>query len=305
MDPVWAWRVLGLPPGSPAAEVKSAFRRAAHLLHPDRVGDLPADVRREAHRRRGELAEAYRVCVEGASRRARVHVDEPPAPGPMPAAAGNAAAMLHTAEERLRVLTARHGGDVGSPAEGREVTKLLEQVAAAWPGTREGDRARLLLVTSVAARSTLSARERAGHLVLVVDPVARATVWDQLHSRDELAIAQVVHAHPTAPQDLHRQARSVLAELGDWASLVTDDDPDVSRSATARLLLAEAVALRDRAEWLSKRERPGFLAEVDAWLERYAAVGSALGDRALLADLDATAATLRVLLRPTPTRAAR
>jgi len=120
-------------------------------------------------------------------------------------------------------------------------------------------------VTSVAARNSLSGRERAGHLVLVVDPAARVAAWEGLGGRDELAVAQVVHDHPTTPDDLRRMARDRLAELDDWASLARDEDPDVRRSARAHLLLQDARALTERSQWLSRRERPAFDADVAVW----------------------------------------
>lgn len=147
----------------------------------------------------------------------------------------------------------------------RTVVTLLEQIAAAWPGTAEGDTARVLLVASVAARNSMSTRERAGNLVLVVDEAARDEAWDALEGRDELAIAQVVHDHPTASEDLRRLARERLVDLDDWASLARDTDPDVRRTAAAHLLLQRAQVLADRAGWLSRRDRAAYDAEVVAW----------------------------------------
>jgi hypothetical protein len=164
------------------------------------------------------------------------------------------------------------------------VVTALEQIADAWPGTTEGDAARVLLVTSPAAANALAARERAGHLVLVVDRAAREEAWESLWGRDELAIAQVVYAHPTADADLRRRARHRLAELGDWAMLAADDDPDVRRNAAAHLLLQESRALAERATWLTRRDRAAFEADLGAWRSRVADATPGL-PAALLTDL--------------------
>ena len=268
MEPAWAWRTLGLEPGAPATEVRRAFRLAAQIVHPDRVADLSEDVRAEAHRRMVELADAYKVCVAaagGVPARVTVTADT----GLLPSAGEQARDLLGAAR---RDLTA-----VDTWERARAVVTTLEQVAHAWPGTAEGDEARVLLVTSVAATMALSARERAGHLSLVVDRDARDRVWESLWGRDELAIAQVVYAHPTADEELRRTARSRLVELEDWGSLATDEDPDVRRVAHANLLLQEARALVERATWLSRRERAAFDEQFAAWRQRYADLGH-LGD---------------------------
>lgn len=282
MDPAWAWRVLGLAPGATPGDVRTAFRLSAQLLHPDRVADLSDDVRGEAHRRMVELAEAYRVCTALAA-------GAPPPPpratepgeGPLRDAGEQAATLLAAARKAL----ARADGW----AAAREVVTALEQVADAWPGTTEGDAARVLLVTSDAAANALSARERAGHLVLVVDRVAREEAWDSLWGRDELAVAQVVYAHPTADEDLRRRAKHRLAELGDWAMLAADDDEDVRHTAAAHLLLQESRALADRAAWLTKRERAAFERDLGTWRDRVASAtpGLAPGLVADLAEADA------------------
>jgi len=279
VEPAYAWRVLGLPPGSSPDEVRRAFRVSAQLLHPDRVEHLPAEVGAEAQRRMAELAEAYRVC-------AAVARGAPPPPprahaspgdehtGPLRSVGGQAGRLLDEARDQLARLAPWDAFRTGRPTllsqqdnaeASRGVVTLLEQVADAWPGTAEGDAARVLLVTSVAARNSLSGRERAGHLVLVVDPAARVAAWEGLGGRDELAVAQVVHDHPTTPDDLRRMARDRLAELDDWASLARDEDPDVRRSARAHLLLQDARALTERSQWLSRRERPAFDADVAVW----------------------------------------
>ena len=279
MEPVWAWRVLGLPPGSAPGDVRSAFRQAALLLHPDRASDLPPEVRTEAARRMTELAEAYRVC-SAVSRGA-----PPPPPratdrrdgiptGTLRSVGGQAARMLDDAHRQLHRIAPWDAFRAGLPTAlsqqdnaevSREVVTALEQIAAAWPGTAEGDTARVLLVTCVAARNSLSTRERAGNLVLVVDEAARDEAWDALEGRDELAVAQVVHDHPTASEDLRRRARERLVDLDDWASLARDPDPVVRRTAQAQLLLARSKVLVDRAEWLVRRDRPAYDDDVASW----------------------------------------
>ncbi|HVF03523.1 MAG TPA: J domain-containing protein [Frankiaceae bacterium] len=271
MEAAWAWRVLGLAPGASPAEVRTAFRLAAQLVHPDRVADLSDDVRGEAHRRMVELVEAYRVCTAlaaGAPAPPPRAAREDRSDGPLREAGGQAAELLHRARRDL--LTA----DTWDAA--RRVVTALEQVADAWPGTAEGDAARLLLVTAPAAAGALSARERAGHLVLVVDRAAREAAWESLSGRDELAVAQVVYAHPTTDDTLRRLARTRLAELGDWASLAGDPDPDIRRNAAAHLLLQESRSLLERAPWLSRRERAAFDAEYAGWQARAATLRAGL-----------------------------
>ncbi|HWL34979.1 MAG TPA: J domain-containing protein [Frankiaceae bacterium] len=291
MDAAWAWRVLGLAPGADPAEVRTAFRVSAQLVHPDRVRDLADEVRAEAHRRMVELGEAYRICTALAA-------GAPPPPpraadpvheGPLRSVGGVAAELLEKARRDLRT--------ADGWAASRDVVNALEQVADAWPGTVEGDAARVLLVTSAAAAGGLSARERAGHLVLVADPVARVEAWESLYGRDELAVAQVVYAHPTADDDLRRRARTRLAELGDWATLAGDDDPDVRRNAAAHVLLQESLSLVERAPWLSRRERAAFDAEWSAWRSRAADLDPHLA-LDLRADLAEAAAKIRDAYEP-------
>jgi hypothetical protein len=294
MDPAAAWLVLGLAPGAAPADVRRAFRVSAQLLHPDRVGDLSPDVQAEAHRRMVELAEAYRVCTALASGapppppRATTPAHEQQA-GPLRSVGGQAAELLAAARRALAHATGW--------AAAREVVNALEQVADAWPGTAEGDAARVLLVTSTAAAAALSARERAGHLVLVVDSKARVDAWESLHGRDELAVAQVVYGHPTADDDLRRRARTRLAELDDWATLATDPDPDIRRNAAAHLLLQESRSLLDRAPWLSRRERAPFAAEYAAWRDRVAALRPDLA-AGLAADLAAADTLIKDAYEP-------
>jgi hypothetical protein len=290
MEPAWAWRVLGLAPGAAPGEVRHAFRTAAQLLHPDRVSDLTDDVRAEAHRRMVELADAYRICTALAAGAPapppRVH-DEPGATtdGPLRAAGGQAATLLAEARDDLRKVMPWDAFRRGEPtpldwddnaALSRTVVARLDQVADAWPGTAEGDAARVLLVTSAAAANALSARERAGHLVLVADKAAQEEAWESLYGRDELAVAQVVYAHPTAGDDLRRRATHRLAELDDWATLAADPDPDIRRNAAAHLLLQESRALAERAAWLGRRERAAFDVEHAAWRARVNAVAEHL-----------------------------
>ena len=267
MDSAWAWQVLGLAPGAAPGDVRRAFRVSAQLLHPDRVADLSDEVRAEAHRRMVELAEAYRVCTALAAGAPppppRATAPEPDG-GPLRPVGGQAADLLARARSDLR---AAAGWEAA-----RGAVNVLEQVADAWPGTAEADAARVLLVTSPTAAGATSARERAGHLVLIVDRAARRDAWESLTGRDELAVAQVVYTHPATDEDLRRQARTRLAELGDWASLARDADPDVRRNAAAHLLLQESRSLLDRAPWLSRRERAAFDVEYGSWRDRVAAL---------------------------------
>lgn len=263
--------MLGLAPGAAPHDVRRAFRLAAQLLHPDRVADLSDDIRAEAHRRMVELAEAYRICsalAMGEPPPPPRHDTEPHRSGPLRTVGGQAAALLASVAGRLDV--------EAEWAAYREVVQTLEQVAGAWPGTAEGDAARVALVTSRAAAGALSPRERAGHLVLVLDEAARLAAWESLYGRDELAVAQVVYAHPTADDDLRRRARTRLVELGDWTTLAHDPDADVRRHAQAHLLLHEGRALAERAAWLTKRERAAFDADLASWRDRVSAIEDAL-----------------------------
>jgi hypothetical protein len=268
VEPAWAWRVLGLSQSATTGEVRHAFRVSAQLLHPDRVAELGEDVRAEAHRRMVELAEAYRVCTALAAGlpppppRVRSEPGEAAHGGPLRSVGGQAAEML---EQARRDLARADGWE-----DSRAVVEALDQIADAWPGTAEGDAARVLLVTSPVVAGALSARERAGHLVLVVDRAARDAAWESLWGREELAVAQVVYAHPIADDGLRRLARTRLAELGDWATLAADPDPDIRRTAAAQVLLGESRALAERATWLSRRERPDFDADFARWRARVA-----------------------------------
>jgi len=314
MEPAWAWRVLGLAPGTPPDACRRAFRTAAAILHPDRVADLSAEVQAEAHRRMVELADAYRVCSAlaagspaPAARRTR---DGGPVPSALRVVGGQAQDLLAEAQAALPSLATWDSYRAHLPTaldwttnatRSREVVRTLEHVADGWPGTAEGDRARALLVTSVAAHNSLAARERAGHLVLLVDAVARDAAWDALAGRDELTIAQVVYAHPTATTELRRRARSRLAELGDWATIAADADDDIRLMARAQLLLQDARGLIERAPWLSRRERAGFDAEVAGWRERADVARNEELSTTLRDDLDEADAAIRAALVPART----
>lgn len=310
MEPAWAWRVLGLAPGADQAACRRAFRSAAQLLHPDRVADLPAEVRSEAHRRMSELAEAYRTCtalIAGAPLPTTRAPSGAPTSGALRHAGGRAQELLAQAEEGLSELAGWDAYRAHRPtvldwssnaSRSRDVVQILDHVADAWPGTVEGDRARTLLVTSVAARNSLSARERANHLVLVIDDDARAAAWDGLVGRDELAVAQVVYAHPTAAPDLRRRARARLAELDDWTTLAADEDEDVRSTAGAHVLVQQARGLAERAPWLSRRERPGFDAELAEWRRRAAAARHGSLDADLRMHLDAAERAVDAAVAP-------
>ena len=283
MDAAAAWRVLGLAPGAAPQDVRRAFRVSAQLMHPDRVRDLSDEVRAEAHRRMVELAEAYRIWTALAA-------GAPPPPprtvadeGPLRSGGDQAAELLAAARRDLAT--------ADGWAESRAVVTALEQVADAFPGTAEGDAARVLLVTSPAAAAALSARERAQHLVLILDETARTDAWESLYGRDELAVAQVVYGSPVASEMLRRMARTRLVELGDWATLADDDDHDVRRTAAARLLIQQSRSLAERAPWLSRRERPAFEAEYGEWRTRVAALDGLHGT--LRDELSAAEATIR------------
>lgn len=312
MDPTWAWRVLGVPPGASAESCRTAFRTAAQLLHPDRVADLADDVRAEAHRRMVELAEAYRVCSALAAGRSPVRTRRtvPTGATTLAPVGGLAAELLAEAEATSRQLATWDTYRAHLPTtldwtanaeQSREVIRTLEHVADAWPGTAEGDRARALLVTSVAARNSLSPRERANHLVLVLSETARAAAWDGLAGRDELAVAQVVYAHPTASAELRARARARLAALDDWATLSADGDPDIGAAARAHVLVQEARGLVERAPWLSKRERPAFDVAVAGWRERAETARAGGLVDTVRADLDEADRAIAAALRPART----
>jgi hypothetical protein len=316
MEPAWAWGVLGLQPGASPDDVRRAFRLSSQLVHPDGVADLPPDVRAEAHRRMVELAEAYRVC--GAISRGapppppRAHRAKGSPNARLQPVGGQAAVLLEQARRSLTSLAPNDHYRAGRPtrlsrddnaASSRQVVRTLEQVADAWPGTAEGDEARALLVSSVAAGNTLSARERAGHLVLVVDDDARDRAWDALEGRDELAVAQVVYAHPTVTETLRRRARTHLAEMGDWTTLADDEDPDIQQMAAVQLMLAEARTLTERSPWITRRERAGFDQEVARWRAGADRLRASIGVASLAEELEDAERRLRAA--GTPARSAR
>jgi DnaJ domain len=53
------WAVLGVPRGATAAEVRTAYRRRARLLHPDRHTSCEPEVRAEAERAMADLNRAF------------------------------------------------------------------------------------------------------------------------------------------------------------------------------------------------------------------------------------------------------
>ena len=54
------YRVLGLADGASAAEVDQAYRRLVGQCHPDRLGDVPDEVRRLAEDRVRDINAAYK-----------------------------------------------------------------------------------------------------------------------------------------------------------------------------------------------------------------------------------------------------
>jgi len=59
-----AWRVLGLPPGADALEIKRAYRRLARTVHPDLHPGASAAERRELEAQFVAITEAYRqLCA--------------------------------------------------------------------------------------------------------------------------------------------------------------------------------------------------------------------------------------------------
>ena len=53
------YAVLGVPPDADAATVKRAYRKLISEHHPDRLGDLPEDLRRRAEERARDINAAY------------------------------------------------------------------------------------------------------------------------------------------------------------------------------------------------------------------------------------------------------
>ncbi|MGH7295510.1 MAG: J domain-containing protein, partial [Polyangiaceae bacterium] len=58
-----SWRLLGLPPGADAAEIKRAYRRLARAVHPDLHPEATADERRALALRFSAITAAYRALV--------------------------------------------------------------------------------------------------------------------------------------------------------------------------------------------------------------------------------------------------
>jgi curved DNA-binding protein CbpA len=58
-----SWRILGLPPGSDAMEIKRAYKRLARMVHPDLHPGVTAEERRALELRFAEITEAYRSLV--------------------------------------------------------------------------------------------------------------------------------------------------------------------------------------------------------------------------------------------------
>jgi hypothetical protein len=58
-----AWRVLGVPPGAGAAEIKRAYKRLALATHPDLHPDATQEERRALEARFSEITDAYRSLV--------------------------------------------------------------------------------------------------------------------------------------------------------------------------------------------------------------------------------------------------
>jgi DnaJ-domain-containing protein 1 len=58
-----SWRVLGVPPGSDAAEIRRAYRRLARAFHPDLHPGATPEERRTLEVRFAAITEAYRALV--------------------------------------------------------------------------------------------------------------------------------------------------------------------------------------------------------------------------------------------------
>jgi hypothetical protein len=63
IDDASAWRLLGVSPGTDAAEIKRAYRRLARSVHPDLHPEATDEERRSLQVRFSELTEAYRALV--------------------------------------------------------------------------------------------------------------------------------------------------------------------------------------------------------------------------------------------------
>jgi hypothetical protein len=58
-----AWRLLGVAPGTDAAEIKRAYRRLARTVHPDLHPEATDEERRALEARFSEITQAYRTLV--------------------------------------------------------------------------------------------------------------------------------------------------------------------------------------------------------------------------------------------------
>ncbi len=63
VDDASPWRLLGVSPGTDAAEIKRAYRRLARTVHPDLHPEATEEERRSLQVRFSELTEAYRTLV--------------------------------------------------------------------------------------------------------------------------------------------------------------------------------------------------------------------------------------------------
>jgi hypothetical protein len=66
------WKVMGLPPGSPAETVKSSFRKLAVRFHPDMLQGMEEDQRRAAIQQFITIKEAYRLIMRSNSSSRRI-----------------------------------------------------------------------------------------------------------------------------------------------------------------------------------------------------------------------------------------
>lgn len=60
------WAVLGIPHGSSAEQIRSAYRKQAQRYHPDRVSHLGEEFQELANKRFQEIQKAYEVLTRGA-----------------------------------------------------------------------------------------------------------------------------------------------------------------------------------------------------------------------------------------------